>query len=243
MVVPLLVRERPGERLLPWTAGQASPEAEARQLHGSWPIVARLFAALTRPSSLMFGAGVFVALVGYGLHTAFEPVAAVQKLKFSQQDFGNLAALANLAGGVFGILLSGWIATRFGNGNALIAALAGTTLVQAGIALIPGALEMPGLFIAYTISHALLFVLTSVCIYAAAMNISVPTVAATQFSVYMAVLNLGTSFGAQRFGPINSGFGYEGVLLAAASVSLAAIALFVAAGAISTRECAKEERS
>jgi PAT family beta-lactamase induction signal transducer AmpG len=243
MVVPLLARERPGERMLPWTAGRASAEAESRQLHGSWPIVTRLFSALAKPSSLVFGAGVFVALIGYGLHTAFEPVAAVQKLKFSQEEFGNIAALANLIGGIFGILLSGWIASKVGNGNALVAALVGTALVQAGVALVPGAMDMPSVFVAYTVSHALLFVLTSVCIYAAAMNISVPAVAATQFSVYMAVLNLGTSFGAQRFGSISSGFGYEGVLLAAAGVSLAATVLFVGARAISMRELARSAES
>jgi hypothetical protein len=59
----------------------------------------------------------------------------------------------------------------------------------------------------------------------------------------MAVLNLATSFGAQRFGSISSGFGYEGVLLAAAGVSLAATVLFVGARAISKREFAKSAES
>lgn len=226
MLAPLLLRERPGERLLPWTKGQASVEAQARQLHGWVPIIRALFAALLKLPNLAFALAVFVALISYGLHTAFGPVLGVQKLGLSQLDYGNLAALANLLGGLFGIGLSGWIATQLGQRKALIAALLATALLQGAIAVIPGALQSPEVFVGYTIAHSLLFVLMSVCIYAEAMSISTPTVSATQFSVYMAVLNLGTSVGAQRFGVLESGSGYPGVFLAAAIAALVGAFLF-----------------
>ena len=40
MLVPLCLRERPGERLLPWTTGQASNETAALQLN-SWSVIFR----------------------------------------------------------------------------------------------------------------------------------------------------------------------------------------------------------
>lgn len=229
MVVPLLLRERPGERLLPWTEGQASAEARSRQLHGWAPIVRALLGALLKLSSLVFGLAIFLALIGYGLHTALAPVLAVQKLGFDQLVFGQLAAVANLLGGLFGIGLSGWIANRLGQRNALIVALVVMALLQGAVAIVPGALQFQAPFIVYMMGHSLLFVLMSVCIYAEAMSVSSPAVSATQFSVYMAILNLGTSFGAQRFGPVESGLGYPGVFMVAAVVSIVAAALFFVA--------------
>src|SRR6478735_2213749 len=38
MLVPLLLRERPGEKLLPWSTGNASPETQQMQLN-SWSII------------------------------------------------------------------------------------------------------------------------------------------------------------------------------------------------------------
>lgn len=232
MLVPLLLRERPGERLLPWTTGQASAEATSRQLHGWAPIVRTLFRAVSKVSSIVFALAIFLALIGYGLHTAMAPVLAVQKLDMDQLDFGNLAAAANLLGGLFGIGISGWIAHRLGQRNALVVALVAMALLQGVVAIVPGALQSQAFFGFYMISHSLLFVLMSVCIYAEAMSVSMPAVSATQFSVYMAVLNLGTSFGAQRFGVLESGFGYHGVFLAAALVSIFAATLFFVASTL-----------
>ncbi len=239
MLVPLLVRERPGERLLPWSAGKVSPQSEAQQLHRSWPIVVTLAKAIGRPTSLIFALAVFVALMSYGLHTSFVPVLAVQELKFSQLDFGHLAAAANLVGGLFGIGLCGWIAGALGQRNALLLALAMTAALQLAVGLIPSAPQSQMMFVIYTVVHALLFVLISVCIYAEAMRMSTPAVSATQFSLYMAVLNLGTSFGAQRFGALKSDFGYEGVFLSAGLASLIAATLFGMAGLLERRALRK----
>jgi PAT family beta-lactamase induction signal transducer AmpG len=85
------------------------------------------------------------------------------------------------------------------------------------------------------IIHGLLFVLMSVCLYAEAMAISVPRVAATQFSIYMAVLNLGTSYGAQQFKLIKPEYGFAGGLAVAAGVSIAAALLFAVAAFVRLR--------
>lgn len=239
MLLPLLMRERPNEKLLPWTAGTASAESMTHQLHKTWPIVVRLLRAVLTPRSLVFAGGIAFALFGYGLHTAFEPVFAVTGVGLSQTEFGNLAAIANLVGGLFGIVLSGWIANWWGYRKTLLAGLALTALLQLGLAFIPGLLQSPAAFATYTIIHALLFVLTSVCLYSEAMAASSANVAATQFSVYMAVLNLGTSVGAQMFGPLRTSLGYPAVLAAAAAFTCIACVLFWAARQLGSRQAAR----
>ncbi|MCB1843170.1 MAG: MFS transporter [Halioglobus sp.] len=228
MLVPLLVRERPGERLAPWSQGEASAQSVARQLHGWLPIGRALGRAMTTPTSILLAIGIFIALSGYGLETAFGPVLAVTELGFTELTYGELTGTANMIGGLFGIFLCGILADRLGARRALVLSLIGMGVLQGAMAASPESWGAPGVFRGYTILYILLFVLMSVSLYAEAMRVSTPAIAATQFSLFMAVLNLGTSFGAQRFGTIQQNHGFEGAFLAAGSAALIAAIIFLA---------------
>jgi PAT family beta-lactamase induction signal transducer AmpG len=67
-----------------------------------------------------------------------------------------------------------------------------------------------GFVMCYLASHVLMLVTTC----AAAMKFCSPTVAATQFTLYMAIANLGSSFGGLLVAPIEALGGYVGLLLA-----------------------------
>ncbi|MGF1454426.1 MAG: MFS transporter [Alphaproteobacteria bacterium] len=228
MVVPIVLRERPGERLMPWTAGAPAPDAAARQLHAWAPLAMRLLRALMPLGSLLFAAGIFVAFTGYGLEQAYAPVLAVQTLDWTDEGYSRLASLANLAGGVFGVGVAGVLADRFGALRTLMVTLLAMAVLQGAMAGAPGA--WAEIFAVFKVTYLMLFVLMSVSLYAAAMALCVPAVAATQFSVYMAVLNFGTAFGAQRFGAIEAASGYGGVLMTAGGVCFAGAGLFLLAG-------------
>lgn len=231
LLVPLLIRERPGERLAPWSAGAASVQAQMRQLHGWFDIARALSRALATPACLLLALGIFIALTGYGLDTAFGPVLAVTQLGFTEETYGKLTGAVNLAGGLFGIFLCGVIADRLGPRRTLVLALLGMGSLQVAMAATSEHWAIQGVFEGYTAVYILLFVLMSVALYAEAMRVSTPAVAATQFSIFMAVLNLGTSFGARHFGSIERTHGFEGVFAAAGTASLlAALVFFVARG-------------
>ncbi len=59
-----------------------------------------------------------------------------------------------------------------------------------------------------------------------AKRASVPAIGATQFSIFMAVLNLGASSGAKVFASVQPLFGYEGVFIPAAIFARLAALLF-----------------
>lgn len=224
----IILRERPGERLLPWTKGAASHISVEKQMQRWWPIVSSLFRAMIQLPSLILIAGIFIAFTGYGLDTAFGPVLAVKELAFSEEQYGALAGVANLLGGLFGIFICGWLADRLGPRRALDYALIVMGLAQALMAGFPRTWTQSGVFEAYTIIYVMAFVLMSVSVYAEAMRLCTPAVAATQFSLFMAALNLATSFGAQRFGVIEPEFGYVGAFaVAGATALLAALVFFV----------------
>ncbi len=228
LILPLAMRERPGERLLPWTDGEAADAVAGAP--ALLRIIADLLRAMLGRRNLLLAAGIFTGFAAYGLKTAFVPVFAVQQLGWSQQDFTRLAGGADLAGGIFGIVLSGWIADRIGHGRAIIVSLLMLAALHGGMAALAPHWQSPLLFGSYFSLHALLFVLLSVSVYASAMDHCLPMIAATQFSAYMAVLNLGTSLGAQQLGWIRSGSGDAGVLAAAAGLCVAASLCFWLSG-------------
>ena len=226
LLLPLLLRERAGERLLPWTAGEA--DARTTPPPGLARLVMTLLRVMLRPANLLLALGIFIAFAAYGLKTALVPVFAVQDLGWDQQAFTRLAGAADIAGGVFGIAASGWIADRLGHGRAVLLALLLLMALHDAMALASGSWAWPWVFGAYFAAHALLFVLLSVSVYARAMAACDPLVAATQFSGFMAMLNLGTSFGAQQLGWVQGKFGSAGVFGAAALLCVAAMPFFAA---------------
>ena len=223
MLLPLLLRERAGEKLLPWTKGEAAPVTRERQLTQWWPLVRYIFLAMRKPASLLLAAGILVAFAAYGLKTAFSPTLAVQELGWNREVFTNRDALADMIGGLFGIFVSGWMADRIGPMKALGGALAGMALLNCAAAL---AWEDGSFYFAYLLVYSVLFVLMSVCTYAIAMGQSRGSVAATQFSIFMALLNLGTSYGAARLGAMRELGGYQAAFAACALLSLIAIGLY-----------------
>ena len=160
MLLPLLLRERSGEKLLPWTSGQAAPVTRERQLTRWWPLLRNVAAAMARPASLMLALGILIAFAAYGLKTAFSPTLAVQSLGWEREVFTNRDATADLVGGLFGIFVSGWLADRVGPMKALGGALAGMTCLNLAAVLWWQASDF---YFVYLLSYSVLFVLMSVC--------------------------------------------------------------------------------
>jgi PAT family beta-lactamase induction signal transducer AmpG len=234
LLLPLSLRERPGERLLPWSAGAADAATPAAP--GLVAIVRTLIGVMLKPANLVLASGIFVAFSAYGLKTALVAVFAVQDLGWDQQDFTRLAGGADLLGGLFGMAASGWIADRLGHGRAVMLSLLLLAGLHAGMALAAPFWPQTWVFAAYFVAHALLFVLLSVSVYARAMAACEPLVAATQFAAFMAMLNLGTSFGAQQLGALQRFGGSAGVFSAAAGLCVAAMLLFAVSSAQASRQ-------
>lgn len=232
MVLPLLLRERAGEKLMPWTAGTASAHTEAVQVRRWWPLVRNVLIAMKRPASLALAAGILIAFLAYGLKTAFSPSVAVQELGWDRSLFTDRDATADLIGGLFGVFVSGWLADKIGPLRALGGALIGMALLNLAAVSLWSA---DGAYFAYLLSYSVLFVLMSVCTYAIAMGQSRGSVAATQFSIFMALLNFGTSIGASQLGWLRGAGGYETAFAACAGLSALALVFYAVSVAFNRR--------
>jgi PAT family beta-lactamase induction signal transducer AmpG len=222
MLLPLAARERFGEKRFPWSVGGPSPESV--QMHtGAWGTILRgVFAAARARESLLLAAVIVCALAGYGLHTAMLPVVAVSEMGWSERRYTALIGWATLAGGLFGIVFAGPIAERVKPHRALLAALAVMAALHGGLAASDALRAFAPALTLYIVGYQLVFVQLSVAIYALAMRFCAPRVAATQFSLYMALINLGTAAGAAVFGPMLALGGASAALGAIATLSLAA---------------------
>ncbi|RKD92133.1 MFS transporter [Mangrovibacterium diazotrophicum] len=214
MLFPLIFRERPGEKVAPWTAGQTSPEAQKIQLC-SWKVILKsLIRAFTLPVSLYMGVAVFVYRMGDGFIGSILPVFTVQKLGWTDIEYAHVFATTKLAGGILGMFIGGAMIDRFGKirmmvlyAFALVALLMAMSLLSLYWS---NATFITGFFFIY---HTLSTFIT-IAILAVAMQLSWRRVATTQFTLYMTIANLGLSAGAWIMGQLKTYFSWQHMFMA-----------------------------
>ena len=225
MCVPLLLRERPGERLAPWSAGRASERAASLQLTGWRDIVSSLFRAVILPASLIAAIAQFTYRIGVGLMSAVLPVMTVQELGWEDTGFAELNGSARLLTGVLCMLVGGWLVER--TGRLRMMAIAGTlnVILAAAMGLFPGMWSHDAVVPGYIVVQLGLDALQTVAFFAIAMGLCGKRIAATQYAIYMALGNLGFSVGAGAFGPLRENLGgYPALFLVFAACTAVMVA-------------------
>lgn len=100
-----LFRERPGERLLPWTAGAPPCECEERQSAAWWPLLSGVVRSVLAPRTLLFLLGTGCACACFAFLDAVNPSLAVQQLGWSSERYASFGALITLVGAGFALFL------------------------------------------------------------------------------------------------------------------------------------------
>jgi len=195
----LLIRERHGERLLPWTAGEASPKNEPPP--SFWQVFSDLNKVLwSRPSLvlmlIMFMAGMFS---GYG--RALMPIAAVQLFEFTTPEWAELNAVMGFAGAVV-VLFLGPVIDRRGAKSVM-----GLTILLTGVhaftlAFTQGMWSNDTYVLVMIALWILLLPIIMVCVLALAMGFCTSGESATQFAIYMSVCNIGATVGSLFYGAV-----------------------------------------
>jgi PAT family beta-lactamase induction signal transducer AmpG len=92
MFIPLILRERPQEKIMPWSKGRVAGENEKIQLHSWRAILRSLYQVFFLPVSLLMGIAAFSFSVGRGLIDTLLPVFTVQELGWSDSDYSGIFA-------------------------------------------------------------------------------------------------------------------------------------------------------
>ena len=225
----LATRERPGERLLPWSRGEASAANIAIQADRWWPILRQTFTAVLRPVSLIFLPIMMIKGVQYGVMSGATPMIATGAAGWTEGHVTTVVGLGQLVAGIAGMSVGGLLGDRFGAKRATILFL-GCWLVLNAVMFMAQPLWANSEFITtYVILWFSLDTLLTVAALPIAMRLCHRTVAATQFTLYMALGNFGITLGAgllgmaEKLGGIASLFG----LIALADIIAILIVLIV----------------
>ena len=192
-----LVREREGEKLLPWTAGATYPQ-QAQPALSITAIFRDLLRVLLLPMSLLLVGVEFLFRASAGVTLSILPIFAVQELGYTSQQYAYWIGALGALGAFVGIFVGPAI-DRFG-----VRPLAAAGLLGGGLVMVVFALSRPlwgdTLFVVGTLG--LLQILNQavfIAMIASFMSICWARVAATQFAIYMSLANLSRSIGAGFF--------------------------------------------
>jgi MFS transporter, PAT family, beta-lactamase induction signal transducer AmpG len=213
MLIPLLIRERKGERILPWSRGEASEETKLLQLESWKDIFRSLLKVFVLPVSLFMGIAAFSSSVGKGFIDVLIPILTVQELGWADTQYSNIFAISNLAAGAGGMIIGGYLIDKFGKKRmmSIIAGLLGFLILVMSI--FSGLWHIDYIVIAFILIFYILYVFQTIAVFAAAMNLCWKKISATQFTLYMTISNLGLSAGSALVGPLKNFFTYDQMLL------------------------------
>lgn len=216
-----LCRERPGERLLPWSPGVASKECADAHLGAWWPVLKTTWAAMLGKNSLLAMAPMLLIGVHGGIYVGAMPLIAAAEADWSQERISATASSGSLLAGVLAVILYGAIVAWLGARRTMVLVYFVIAISGAAMLLLRDSWQaswpITGMMLA---SDPLNFCL-AVCLGTIAMKLCTPAVAATQFTLYMAISNLGRTLGSAALGPIEKAGGAEGLMWAIVAVGIA----------------------
>ncbi len=225
LLVILFVRERKGERALPWTRGKAATAHNAGSSFSS--VFSGINEVLWVRSSLIIMAIMFMDGLIYGYGQALMPIAAVNLFGYTTAQWSQLVAMMGLTGAVLALAV-GPIIDRMGAKRMLFLA---TSLVAIHALMIAQTQHLweDTTYVRVMLSlWVMMLPVVMVSVIALAMAICSSSLSATQFAIYMSVANLGHAFGSKLYGSVSeqSNYSQSYMLLSTLAAVLIVIVLF-----------------
>jgi len=215
LLFPLFIRERQGERLLPWTEGEALARSITLRAERFSHVLRKLVAELVLPMSLLLMFCEILLRVSDGLLYAYLPVFTVQTLGWDNLHYNNIFAQAGVVAAVLGLGASVFIDLRGARQTVTL-----VVLLKIASLLLVATLHAwwthPWLFESLVFVSQFLSQVLLVAIIALFMKLCDARVAATQFAVYMALSNLAYSGGAFMLAGLAGRLSSAGILLVCA---------------------------
>ena len=229
LALVVAARERAGERLLPWTAGRATQRNLDIHLGALWPIIRDVFKAMSQRQIVILIVGFVVSMMAPGILNGVKPLFAADVLGWEKDTFTSWSSQAQLLAGLPAALLFGFAAARWGARRAFIIAAVLTGVCSLAMLALQSHWTNPAVFIGLIFATETVRALRLVAGGSLSMRLCTPAIAATQFAVFMAVLNLGSVLGGLALGWLDAVGGIPAMLAAAALCSFVGAGLAITA--------------
>lgn len=223
MLFPLLVRERPGESLLPWTSGRPAPESMHLRIDRWRTLIGELFIAFAVPTSLLVVLALFVHRLPVGITRTIYPVIMVQQVGWTDAEYSQLLGFATFASAAIAMTAGAPLVHALGRIRTIYVSLGAATLVLLASGWYTGFWRHPWFMASSAVLVEILIILSNVAFYSVCMQLCRKNVAATQFALYMALNNLGVTAGAWLTDALGGVLSSIGLFYLSAGFCLAAI--------------------
>jgi PAT family beta-lactamase induction signal transducer AmpG len=211
LLVPLLLRERPGERLWPWDDDLGRLEAASR-VELSWlKLISRVLKALILPTSVLLILTEAFSRVASGFLVAMSPLLTIQSLGWDQLTFANWVAVTGIIAAVAGVIFGPAI-DRVGALRVLKAVIIFRVFSFALMAVTIDFWALGYWFETFLMVNAVATQVVTVAIIALFMRLCAPSVAASQFAIYMALANMTYSMGSGMFAGLSGTLSYPAMM-------------------------------
>lgn len=188
------MRERTGERRLPWTPGEAHPLSIANQPGGWWPMIREAFAHMFRKDSVLWLVPLFLKGMAYGTMTVATPLIAANYVGWNEAELGAANGVAQLLAAVSAIVLGGYLTMTMGAKRFQIVTIGLFSVALFAFLLLESYWTRNAVIMALVVGWTVIYYVASAPQAAITMMFCDPRTGATQFSIYMAVTNQGISF-------------------------------------------------
>jgi MFS transporter, PAT family, beta-lactamase induction signal transducer AmpG len=222
MMLPLLLRERSGDSMF-----SLRVRARAPQRAGKPGLLKNLVKAFRRRSPLVAALLAISVLLGSQSIQTVLTVLLTQDLGWTQVEYGNMMGGWPLVLGLSGSVGGGWLADRLGHKKmvALATTLLGLLWITFGLA---SSQWRDHTFIyAFACGQELFLGMLSASLFALLMGVSWPAVAASQFTAYMALLNLGRTLGGKLAGLVSDLWEVHGIFLVCGATQIVVLLLLL----------------
>lgn len=196
MLYAVLIRERRGERRLPWSDGVSHPANIGLQIEAWRPLLGRAMHAVLNPLSLLLIPVLFVRAMPDGGFEAFHPVLYKEQLGWTPTQYTSFMSSLTLTSGITGVVIGGWLVEKIGAQRAVAIALGLGIAATTAMGLSQAAWSDPRVIMSFQIVMEIERLMFFIGMLTLSMRMCDPAVAATQFTIYMAISNFGRPTGA-----------------------------------------------
>jgi PAT family beta-lactamase induction signal transducer AmpG len=220
----VLVRERAGEKVLPWTPGQVT--ARSLQLRSeSWSAIAvDLARVLFLPASVLLIAVSSLFRFSDALWIQVGQTVVVQQLGVASTDYSSWISATSFIAALAGIGL-GFFIDRLGVKRFYLGALIAYGVLATAVGFSASAWDSSLFLMVISATQAFIYQAVFVSFIAIHMKLCGTRVAATQFAIYMGVVNFARSLGATAIGALQPYLAYDQMFFVVGAGFFLAVAL------------------
>ena len=196
------VRERVGERRLPWSRGEAQQVNILAQADHWLPLLkGALRNTFSRQSLSYFPILVSVGLT-YGICLIAVPMIATGETGWAEDQLGSLNGTAQLVAGIATIAIGGFAVGKLGAQRAFWISRCAFIALTGWMIWMADRWSDPRVLIIFVLGWTVLHFFGAISEVVINMRLSPPAIAATQFSIFMAFSNMGISLAGILIGSI-----------------------------------------